>query len=105
GESEHVLEDGHQERVHQSDAQVGEQTAAAEQVDEVVEAHEIDLRLEAGPVGEGVDEVEQRGNEEKDAQDTERRNEEPVGMVLVAAPLRPGSAKPVPGGPARFRLR
>src|SRR5699024_10599695 len=102
--AEHVLEDGYQEGVHQGDAQIGEQASAAEQVDEVVKAHEVDLRLETGPVGEGVDEVEQRGHEEEDAQDAERRDEEPVGVVLVAA-LRPGTAGPGPAGPARFRPR
>ena len=59
--------------------------AVREERDEVVGADEVDLRLEARPVGEGVDEVEERRDEEEHHEDGERGDQEPQRVVLPPA--------------------
>ena len=94
-QAEQVLEERDQDGVHQGDTQVSQQTAVAEQLGEVVESGEVDLRLERTPVGERVDEVEERRDEEEDDEDCESRSEEPEGVIL-AATSRPGSRPRMP---------
>src|SRR2546426_251938 len=81
----------HQDRVDDGDAERAQQGAVGEQVPEVGDPDGADRALEAGPVGEGVDEVEQRGHEEEDQQDEERRRQEPHRMraMRVAAAASP----------------